>query len=237
MVIATRLSYAKYDLNDRSRAGKLKRCQCEGHFNTFVIASGNFIRQTCWAELNQLQLEMTNVLLIVRLDVALAAIETLKLTLNQHVGRWLVKWVDLLAISIFGIKKCLVVVTSHNDRYSFCINLHSGRPSALTLKVTGTQQAPRSANLQLCVRVGRPVSRHLMRPSQYSGCRLWCATETMRNSLSLALYTTLKGKPFRRRLRVLLAEGVPPPGFATALATAAMTASRNLMPKPSRACE
>ena len=86
VAIATWLSYSKYDLNDRLRFFKLSRCQREGHINKFMIASVNFIRQTCRAELNQLQFEMTDVLLIVRLDIAPAVIEALKLTLNQHVG-------------------------------------------------------------------------------------------------------------------------------------------------------
>jgi hypothetical protein len=37
---------------------------------------------------------------------------------------------------------------------------HTKHLKGLTLEATGTQQAPRSGNLLLLVRVGRPVRRH-----------------------------------------------------------------------------
>ena len=100
------------------------------HFNKFVIWSCNFIGQTHWAELNQLQHEMTNAFLIVRLDVTLSTIETLKFTLNQHLGCRLAEWVDLLVISSLGIKNSLVVVTAVNGLYSLGMKLHGLSPSA-----------------------------------------------------------------------------------------------------------
>jgi hypothetical protein len=130
--MSARLPYSKYHLNDRPRFLKLSRSQREGHLNKCVIASRNLIRQTGCAELKQFQFEMANVFFIVRLDITLAAIEGLKLTLNQHVRFAFLEWGDLLAISIVGIKKSLVVVTTHNGRYSFGCKLHDESLSDLT---------------------------------------------------------------------------------------------------------
>jgi hypothetical protein len=126
---------SKYDLNDRPRFLKLSHSQCEGDFNTIVIASGNFKRQTGWTELNQFQLEMSNVLIIVRLDVALAAVEKLKLTLNHQVRCGLLERVDSPFIAILGIKEDLAVITASNGRNCFGVKVHDGSPSALTNSV------------------------------------------------------------------------------------------------------
>ena len=57
---------------------------------------------------------MTNVIFVVRLDIAFAATEKLKLTLNHHVGFRLVEWVHFLFTAIIGIEVNLVVITARN---------------------------------------------------------------------------------------------------------------------------
>src|SRR5450759_3644796 len=87
------LPHSKYDLDDWLGFLKLSRSQREADFNMIAIGSGNCKRQTGWTELKQLQFEMPYVLIIVGLDVALAAIEKLKLALNHQVWCWLVECV------------------------------------------------------------------------------------------------------------------------------------------------
>jgi len=79
-----------------------------------VVGSRNLKSQASWSELNQLQLEMTYVLLNVRLDVALAPIEKFKLTLKHQVRGWLAERVKFVVTPLFGIKDDLVVVAARN---------------------------------------------------------------------------------------------------------------------------
>jgi hypothetical protein len=59
---------------------------------------------------------MANVLIIVRLDVALAAVKKLELTLDHQVRQGLLERVDLLFIAILRIKENLPVITARNGK-------------------------------------------------------------------------------------------------------------------------
>jgi len=75
---------------------------------------------------------MSDVFIIVRLNVTLASIKDLKLTLNHQVRFWLLEWVNFLFISTIGIEMDLVVITACNGRDFFSVKVHGGRLSALT---------------------------------------------------------------------------------------------------------
>ena len=61
-----------------------------------------------------MQLEMTYVLFIVGLDVALAPIRKLKLTLEQQVRSRFAERVSSVLIPLIRVKDKLVVITAHN---------------------------------------------------------------------------------------------------------------------------
>jgi hypothetical protein len=67
---------------------------------------------------------MPNVGLIVRLDIALAAIWKLKLLLKQQVWASLLWIVLLVFVAVFGFKHKLVVVTAYGTGYCFGVKVH-----------------------------------------------------------------------------------------------------------------
>lgn len=108
------LSNSKYDFNDPPRLHELTLSQRKGHFNQFVVMFRNFKYEAGRTEFNEVQLEIADAFFVVRLNMALAIREELKLTLNHYVWCGLGKWVDLVFVPYVGIEMNLEIVAACN---------------------------------------------------------------------------------------------------------------------------
>ena len=74
---------SEYDFNDSPHVHELTLSQRKGHFNRIVLMFWNFKCEAARTKFNKFQIEMADVVFVVRLDIALATREYLELTLNH----------------------------------------------------------------------------------------------------------------------------------------------------------
>jgi hypothetical protein len=115
------------DVHNALNLLELHRVQGAGHFDISVTFARDLEGKARAGKIRQSDVEVTDIAVVMCLDLALPAIQRLELALNDQIGPVRPTRIGAVLARILGVKRDLIIVTGFAGGDVFCVKSHEVR--------------------------------------------------------------------------------------------------------------